>query len=167
MKKNDEQLTAEVARQLFTYDDQAGHLRWAEAPCNAHCKGKVAGATYRGYRRIRYLGRKYFEHRLVWLIHTGDWPDRSIDHIDRQKDNNRISNLRLADRYQQMGNTKVSVKNTSGFRGVVWHKRDKKWQASIRVKGKRVHIGLFDNREDAARAYNAAAVSTFGEFYKP
>jgi hypothetical protein len=113
------------------------------------------------------LGRKYFEHRLVWLIHTGDWPDRSIDHIDRQKDNNRISNLRLADRYQQMGNTKVSVKNTSGFRGVVWHKRDKKWQASIRVKGKRVHIGLFDNREDAARAYNAAAVSTFGEFYKP
>lgn len=167
MKKNEAKLTAEMARRLFIYDAEIGHLRWAITPNSSFPAGSVAGNVNRGYRRIKYLGDTFQEHRLVWLIHKGEWPKNQLDHIDRCRDNNRITNLREADKYQQGGNRKLNVSNTSGFRGVVWHKRDKKWQVSIRVKGKRVHIGLFDSKEAAASAYNAAAVIVFGEFYIP
>lgn len=170
MSKKEEMLTAEIARHWLAYDDEIGRLRWARSPCSALPVGRIAGALQRGpqgYRRVILLGRKYLEHRLVWLVVKGAWPAKSIDHIDRCRNNNRISNLRVADSYEQSGNTKVSAKNTSGFRGVVWHKRDKKWQASIRIKGRRSHLGQFDKLEDAANAYKTAAANTFGEFYKP
>ncbi len=92
-------------------------------------------------------------------------PDEAdVDHKDRDRLNNRRSNLRLATNQQNSWNQGVNTRNTSGFKGVSWHSRDMGYQASIRVSGRQVTLGLFPDAAAAARAYDAAASKHFGEF---
>ncbi len=87
-----------------------------------------------------------------------------LDHKDRNKINNQKSNFRSATPSQQQVNKDRIVTNKSGYIGVCWHKRDKKWAASISYSGKRIHLGNFMDKVAAAKAYDAAAVRYFGEF---
>jgi hypothetical protein len=91
---------------------------------------------------------------------------KQVDHIDGNGLNNRRSNLRTAIHQENLCNQKLRSNNTSGYKGVTWHKQVKKWLARIMVDGKRICLGLFDNIKDAASAYNQAAILHFGKFAK-
>lgn len=87
-----------------------------------------------------------------------------VDHEDMNRINNQQNNLRSATHSQNQINSKKQKNNTSGFKGVSWHKATKKWQARIQVRGKKIYLGLFNDPEDAARTYDKAALKHFGEF---
>ena len=104
-------------------------------------------------------------HRVIWEHHNGPIPDGfTVDHADRNSLNNCPSNLRLATRTQQCQNQGLRSDNKSGYRGVSWWRRSEKWLAQIRVDGKLIYLGLYDDPIAAARAYDAAAIEHFGEF---
>jgi hypothetical protein len=117
-----------------------------------------------GYRVVRVCGREFRAHRLAWFLTYGTWPDGDVDHINRDRQDNRIANLRAATRRQNLGNAGLSSSNTTGAKGVHLFKATGKWQAYIAIDGKRKHIGYFETREAASFAYLAAAKKEFGEF---
>lgn len=129
-------------------------------------KGDIAGFTdHTGYRYIKYKSKKYSEHRLAYLFVFGTSP-KFVDHKDGNKSNNKISNLRECTRNQNGQNRPKTSTNTSGYKGVSWHKRDEVWTAQIGINGTLIHLGYFNNAEDAARAYDNRALEEFGEFAK-
>jgi hypothetical protein len=97
-------------------------------------------------------------HRAIWERAHGPIPEGyTVDHADRDTLNNRRSNLRLATSSQQMQNRGTFRSNTSGYRGVSWHRRVGKWQARIRIDGRLIGLGYYTEPEAAARAYDAAS----------
>ena len=119
----------------------------------------------KGYLRV-YLDRKhYYIHRLIAIAFI-DNPDNKpfVDHINGITDDNRIENLRWATSKENLQNSKIPINNTSGIKGVSWHKNNNKWVARIRIDGKRVHIGSFDNIEDAIKARQEKAKEIYGDF---
>lgn len=91
----DRLLTAEVIAKYLSYDPNTGHLTWKESPRYGIPAGARAGSpNARGYIQVMVAGRKHYAHRLAWLLHHGVWPTRVIDHINREKTDNRIRNLR-------------------------------------------------------------------------
>jgi hypothetical protein len=165
MTSKEEFLTAEALRELLAYDPETGEFVWLKSPRNSVPKGAVAGSLNgRGYTCITALGKVYRAHRLAWLHVYGSWPADDIDHINGEPTDNRIANLREATRSQNQANSRIRKDNSSGSKGVIWERRRQKWEAQIRVNGKRRHLGYFTCKEEAARAYAAAAKQAFGEF---
>jgi len=177
-----EALTAAYVRSILHYDPETGEFRWKERtpdmfapgrrPVEWSCKtwnsknaGNVAGVDCgRRYLRIGISGRDYYAHRLAWLWITGEWPLGEIDHINLDKSDNRWSNLREATHSQNTMNRPRRIDNTSGCKGVVWDRSRNKWAARIKLPERNKHLGRFSDREDAARAYELAALEHFGEF---
>lgn len=126
-------------------------------------KGSEAGSTTKqGYKLIRFERRFYFVHRVVWIMHNGRWPAGNIDHIDGDRLNNRIENLREATYSQNAHNQPRNSRNTSGYKGVhFWRNR---WRAEIYINNKRIRLGSFNTPEQAHEAYCKAADEYFGEF---
>lgn len=147
------QLAQKDVRRLFYYAD--GKLFWGVSKGTRTKIGDEARNTDRaGYMRVGVDGVKYQLHQLVWIYFNGPIPDGlSVDHIDMDRTNNHIKNLRLATPRQQNQNTGLPKSNTSGHRGVSWHESSKKWMARIRNNGKLQHLGVFDTKEEAAAAY--------------
>lgn len=126
--------------------------------------GSIAGTYHRGgYVIIRIDYFLYRAHRLAWLYMTGGWPKR-IDHKDLNKHNNRWSNLREATSSENLANQAAPKTNTSGYKGVTWHRQRRRWQAGIQVNGRHKHLGLFADPEEAHSAYVVAAQKYFGQF---
>ena len=103
-------------------------------------------------------------HRLAWFFVYGEWPQKQIDHINGNKSDNRISNLRLATASQNLSNKGITKSNTSGYKGVSFNRTKKKWMASIKVNKKSINLGYFLTPEEASEAYKAAAIKHHGEF---
>lgn len=99
-------------------------------------------------------------HRVIMRV----GPDHEVDHINRLRHDSRRSNMRVATSQQNAMNTAKNATNRSGFKGVHWCKQDKKWKASIRVDGRKKHLGYHRTPEAAAMAYDRAAQTHFGEF---
>lgn len=156
-------LTQERLRHCLEYNSETGAFIWLHPNSDRVRLGSPAGTIQR-YLQIRLDGRRFLAHRLAWLYMTGGWPPKQIDHINGNKLDNRWNNLRLADPSQNNANCPARARNTSGFKGVTWHKRNRRWQAQIRVRGKPIYLGQFDKIEDAAQAYSRAAEDHFGEF---
>jgi hypothetical protein len=91
-------------------------------------------------------------------------PGYEVDHKNGNGLDNRKENLRICTKAENVRNNYGRSHNTSGYKGVYWHKKAKKWAAQLTTKGKNYHLGLYDNKEDAARAYNKKALELFGEF---
>ena len=148
-------LTAERLRELLHYDSDTGVFRWATSRGRKYCGGEVAGSPCgKGYLQIRVDNRLYKAHRLAWLHVKGAWPSNQIDHIDGNKSNNAIANLREAN-HSQNGQNKRRVRpdSKSGIMGVTWVQSREKWRAYIRIEGKLKQLGYFDSKERAGAAY--------------
>jgi len=154
----------EELRQKFEYRD--GMLFYKTVFTNRTKLNSRAGyLSKEGYRVIRHFDKLYKEHRLIWIFHFGEIPKGiQIDHIDLDKSNNRIENLRLATRSQNRGNLIAYKNTTSGLKGVHFHKRQNKWTASIQKENVSKHLGSFDTKVEASEAYKQAALELFGEF---
>jgi len=146
---------------IFDYRD--GQLFWKVDRGSNALAGKRAGRLLRtGYRSVHVSGKKWQEHRIVYLMHHGCLPGQ-IDHVNRVKSDNRIENLRPATSSQNQVNTH-SRGSKSGFRGVVKADGGDKWVARTYVAGKEVRIGSFETPELASQAYNEKLAEIFGEF---
>lgn len=157
-------MNKELLHELFEYKD--GNLIYKIKPSNNRNIGDVAGTIdTKGYRVIKINYKRYMAHRLVWTYHNGEIPTGlQIDHINQIKDDNRIENLRLATHSQNQSNATKNKINKSGFKGVSWHKRSKKWMAMIGHNNKKINIGGFSTPELASEAYKAAAIKLNGDF---
>jgi len=113
-----------------------------------------------GYQRIGFGGKQYAAHRVAWMLTTGEWPDRHIDHINGMRDDNRFSNLRLATHSENQMNRRP--RGVSG-KGATQHSCGK-FQASIKKDGTTIYLGLYDTRAEAQAAYRRAATTLFKEF---
>jgi hypothetical protein len=137
----------EKTKELFDYKD--GNLYWKNDNKSKKIKGVIAGyINNNGYRAIRYDGKLYLAHRLVYLWHKGYLP-AEIDHIDRNKQNNAIENLRECTKSQNHFNRSFSSTNTSGYKNVTWNKATKKWQVGLSILGKYNYFGTYYDVEVA------------------
>lgn len=151
------ELTAEYLRSILHYEPATGIFTWKISNSNRVKVGDVAGSLNGpGYLQIMICSRKYKAHRLAWLHYYGTWPKGQIDHINQDKTDNRIANLRDVSQKQNLQNKGKYQVNTSGHTGVYWYKRISKWQAKIKHNYKLIHLGYFDDLEAAIAARKAA-----------
>jgi len=158
-------LTQARLKELLTYDPESGVLHWRVfRNCNARA-GQIAGyVNPDGYRRVNIDRHLYVAHRLAWLYVHGTFPPEDTDHVNRDRGDNRIVNLRLASRSQNLFNRTKQRDNTSGFKGVTWAADRGRWQAQCKRGGKNHFLGYFDDAAVAHAAYVAAAARLHGEF---
>ena len=150
-------LTQEHLKELLDYNSDTGVFVWNKPSSNRVRIGSIAGSinSY-GYRTIRIDGKQYMAHRLAWMYMNGDFPYCQIDHIDHNRENNRIANLRDVSRSSNLENQiKPKSNNSTGYLGVSFYKERKKFAAQIQIKGKKKLIGYFENAQDAHDAYVA------------
>ncbi len=161
--------SVDYLRACFAYDPETGVLTWRERPrehfkndgawryCNNRLAGRSAGSiTSEGYVSIHVAGCRYQAHRIAWLIHYGKAPKDQIDHVDQVKSNNALCNLREATNTDNQKNTPLHKNSFSGTTGVTWYRPTRKWLATIKSNGKRIHLGYFSNKKDAEAARLAA-----------
>lgn len=167
-----EQLSREYLNEMLSYNPETGVLTWKERPqhhfpdlrsfktMNSKLAGKEAGAIISGYRLINHKGTPYRAHRLIWIMVHGHIDESlSIDHIDGNGLNNRISNLRLVSHKVNLRNQRLRSSNTSGVTGVSFMKRSGLWEAHIgESNGKKKYLGQFTSKADAIAARQRAEV---------
>lgn len=150
---------------LFSYDEETGFLYWKERHpinfknniFNSKFKNKKVGSILQSDRsKTKYLatyaeGKNYAVHRIIFAMHHGYLPEQ-VDHIDHNGLNNKLSNLRGSNNFDNSRNLPMQKSNKSGHIGVNWHKAAKKWQARANDRdGKRIDLGRYDNIEDAIK----------------
>ena len=151
------ELTAKYLRSILNYDPETGIFTRKVSTSRRVKVGAVAGCPDGlGYLRIMVQSRLYQAHRLAWLYMYGEWPEDQLDHVNRVRTDNRISNLREVTNKQNQQNASKRSNNTSGTVGIYWHKRISKWQATIMHNYKRHDLGYFDDLEAAIAARKAA-----------
>lgn len=153
-----EGLTVYEVRRLFTYCPDTGEIRRRVSKGSKAPAGALVGSPHDGYLTVYINGRNYRLHRLAWAHFYGSWPESGIDHCNRVRSDNRITNLRLCDQSLNMQNSSLSSANTSGRTGVYARTRNGvvKWVAQIGFKGKTKHLGMFASRDAAVQAREEA-----------
>lgn len=147
----------ERLRHAIAYDPVNGELRWKQTVNGRWAKaGELCGGLdAKGYRTLALDGRQYKAHRVAWAIHYGVWPEGLIDHIDHNRTNNAIGNLREATQAINSQNlVRAQARNRSGLLGV--YPLHRKWGARIMANGTRMYLGSFDSPADAHQAYLSA-----------
>jgi hypothetical protein len=160
-------LDVETLRSLVAYNPETGvFTRLVKRDFNPKSVlGKPLGTAYsNGYLGFRVLTRRYLSHRLAWFYVHGEWPQSDMDHVNGDRTDNRLCNLRLATKSQNMANTETQVNNTSGHRGVIFDKVNKKWMAYMQQHGKFINLGRFVVKEEAIAVRAQAFASAFGKF---
>jgi hypothetical protein len=153
-------LTQDELKSKLRYNPETGVFRKVNV-------NKIVGSlNHHGYMHISINKKVYQLHRLAWLYVYGEIPAEQIDHINGIRNDNRICNLRKANRHENCRNSGLRRDNNSGYKGVGWHKGCNKWQARCVIDGKRKHIGMYDSAELAAAAYQEYAKKSYGEFHR-
>lgn len=154
--------TIDELRQAFTYDPSTGAVRRRRMPDRDPTQ-----INSRGYATVDLGAARYRVHRLAFVLMEGRWPADQVDHINRDKLDNRWGNLREATNSMNNVNRGLQANNRSGFRGVSYHKRDKVFRARVKINGVERQVGQFDNALDAAMARDKVMREHFGDFYDP
>lgn len=150
---------------LFSYSPVVGDLFWLKGNWKGHPAGSHRGKHT--YIRVAIAGKDYGAHRLIWTLVTGTDPgDLDVDHIDGDRHNNAWHNLRLATRSENLLNRGNQANNTSGHKGVDYHKARERWRARTTV-GRRTHcLGYYTSFDEAVAAYQAAAERLHGPYLR-
>jgi len=142
-------ISHERASELLACDFNTGELTWKVSRKKAS-KGSVAGCPNKaGYLKTFIDGKSYYNHRLVYLLYHGYFPENFVDHINRNKSDNRVSNLREVSRSCNLRNTGNPKNNTSGVKGVYFLKKENKWAAKIPLNKKMRSLGIYKSKEEA------------------
>lgn len=153
----------EYLKSIFSYDPSTGCFINKKDRANLKA-GCVAGYTSgNGYRYLSLDGKHYLAHRVALAIVEGEWPRQHVDHINGDRTDNRLCNLRHATRSQNLQNKGVRRDSRSGIKGVAVDPRGK-WRAKIRANNRIYNLGYFASAEEAAEAYRIAAEKLHGEF---
>lgn len=164
----------DMLNMLLRYDAETGKLFWRERPLdtfletptrpasflhgmwNTKFSGKEAGGLHSGYMRCMVNNEHHLHHRIIWKMAYGVEPDQ-VDHIDGNRSNNRLSNLRDVSHQVNAKNRRLYANNTTGVPGVSFHKRDNVWQVRINVGEEvEVHLGNYAERDTAVAVRLAA-----------
>lgn len=161
-----------LLRKLLRYDPETGSLYWLPRPSEMFPKPQQANTwntknagketftlTHKGYKQGTIFDAKFRAHRVAWALYYGAWPALHLDHINGDRTDNRITNLREVVRSENQRNQKRRTDNTSGATGVSWYVLQGKWVAEIYVDGKKKNLGYFDTYEEAVSARKLAEVT--------
>ena len=151
---------------VLRYDANTGLLYWTVFIYRIKKPGDLAGHhNAAGYITVRFDRVNYLAHRIAWYLHTGTDPGvLQVEHVDTDRTNNKIENLRLATALQNSWNKSKRAGTSSQYKGVAFYARHGKWLSQIRANGKTTHLGYFIDELEAHRAYCLAAVEMHGEF---
>ena len=142
-------MTQQRLKELLHYDKNTGVFTRRIQTSNRIKVGDVAGTPHiGGYINITLDSKKRYAHRLAWLYEYGEMP-KQIDHINHNKTDNRISNLRNVNQQDNARNMPISRRNKSGFIGVTWNKSGKVWISHIVINGVQKHLGRFKCKREA------------------
>ncbi len=176
-------ISVDALRRIMRYDEDSGKLFWLTRTedmftatasrsslhlCrwwNSKNAGKeaVSGTTAAGYLRSTVQGRDILAHRAAWALFFGEWPTAILDHINGDRSDNRMANLRQVSASESRQNVRHERGAASRFKGVHADGRGR-WRSSIMKDGSKTHIGMFSCEVEAAKAYDAKAREIFGEF---
>jgi len=164
----------EMLRKLLAYNPDTGSLIWMTRPHDmfpndgrarqwnsCHAGKEAFTAITGGYRHGLVLRKSYRAHRVIWAMHYGEWPKDQIDHINGDRSDNRIANLRGVSNTENQKNAAIRRNNTSGVTGVSWDRATEKWVANITVDRLGVKLGYFSDF-DAAVASRKLAEAEYG-----
>lgn len=166
--------SARLLRRLIDYNPSTGEIRWKKRPVwmfshgmhgsaknaevwNGKHAGQVAGhITFQGYVAVSIFKNRYLVHRLAWVIVSGKSPGDQIDHINGDRLDNSIANLRDVSISENCRNQALQRRSKARCHGVRWHKRDRAWTAHIKTNGVQKHLGTFASEQAAIDARKAA-----------
>ena len=150
-------LNMTLLKETLSYDQETGLFTRLKRTSNCIKENEVACRlnSFNNYRQVSFLGKTYQAHRLAWFYIYGVWPSGQIDHINRNKSDNRLKNLRDCSISENKQNSNVYKCNQTGFKGVF--KKRNRYEAGIKVNGKRIYLGRFISAELAYEAYVSAA----------
>ena len=153
------EVTQAYVKKLFKYDRKTGELISRATRGRAKAGQSSKSKDKDGYLVVGFNGKLYRTHRVIWLYVHGEWPKNDCDHINRIKDDNRISNLRDITRAENKQNQTVTRLSKSGVKGVYWANCYQRWVAEIGHENKQIVIGQFKEKEDAIDAYKFFAIA--------
>lgn len=173
-------INPETLRLLLTYDPETGLLFWKPRDVaffpdrrawaswtTSNCGKAALTAKTSGYKNGSILGKcGYRAHRVAWAIYFGEWPSFHVDHINGDRSDNRIANLREVTVSQNQMNRRLRtlLGKSSQYKGVYWRPARRRWVSEITAKGEHFRLGSFKTERDAAVAYNRKAEALFGPF---
>lgn len=156
-KVKNNHFTQEYLKEVYDYDPNTGHLLYKIKTSNSIKIGDIPGYFDKeGYRIMSVKSSPYFAHRIIWFWHFGKWPEYEIDHINLNKNDNRINNLRDVTRSVNSFNKYLHVNNKSGYRGVIFIERIGKYRSNIKINKKNKYLGYFKYIQDAIAARKKA-----------
>jgi hypothetical protein len=165
--KND--VTKEEVQEFIAYDPETGIFVWKVARPRGVKAGRRADRDNQagGYRKVHLNGRYYQASRLAWLLGHGHWPPDQVDHINGDRGDNRLANLRECSQSESMANVRRQKNNTTGFKGVSYVESQNgpnKFKATIKKDNQSIFLGWFKTRKEAFAARMGAAAAVHGRF---
>lgn len=158
-------LTQADLKENLYYDPETGLFTWL-IPAQRRRLTKEAGhKSSDGYTHVFFRGTLYRAHRLAWFYVHGEFPVGFLGHINGDRSDNRIENLRVADNFQNSHNAQIAANNATGFKGVSYCKTHKKYRAQCAVNKVNAFLGYFDTPEEASAAYEDFAREHHADFY--
>lgn len=156
MKPNDPTVDLKWVRDRFSYCPETGVITHNFTRNSVKAGDEAGNLEANGYIRVRVRGHKVLAHRLAMFLVNGEWPAGEVDHKNRIRSDNRLTNLRIVTSSINAHNKAIPKTNTSGAKGVQWRPRLHKWQAIITIDRKRRSLGHFFDFEDAVAARREA-----------
>lgn len=162
--------TPQDIAEYISYDPDTGFFCWGPrgkyhaGGWSTHMAHKRAGGNRDGYKIIRVKGWECSGHRLAWFLTYGVWPSKMLDHINGDRSDNRIANLREVTHSQNAMNAPIRATNTTGAKGVHYRPSRKTYEAYLRFEGKKYHLGRHETLDAAKKAREDFERVMFGEY---